>query len=79
VAPTAFPSTVAEARLAVNAIAPAPILTETIRGNPGATPDPIPVGRLGRPTEVADAAVMLAGNDPITDCTIGVNGGRRLT
>ena len=35
----------------------------------------IPIGRFGQPLEVADVAVMLAGNGYITGQTINVNGG----
>lgn len=43
--------------------------------NPNARPDLIPVGRFGLVEEVADVAVMLAGNGYITGQTINVNGG----
>jgi 3-oxoacyl-[acyl-carrier protein] reductase len=46
-----------------------------VRGNPRARPDLIPVGRFGSAEEVADVAVMLAGNGYITGQMIGVNGG----
>lgn len=58
-----------------NAIAPALIETDMIRGNPAITPDRIPLGRFGRPGEVADVAVMLASNGYVTGQTINVNGG----
>jgi 3-oxoacyl-[acyl-carrier protein] reductase len=59
----------------VNTIAPALIETDMVRANPRATPGRIPVGRFGTVDEVADVAVMLAGNDYITGQTICVNGG----
>lgn len=43
--------------------------------NPNARPDLIPVGRFGLVEEVADVAVLLAGNGYITGQTINVNGG----
>lgn len=46
-----------------------------IVGNPAITPERLPVGRFGRSEEVAEVAVMLAGNGYITGQTINVNGG----
>jgi 3-oxoacyl-[acyl-carrier protein] reductase len=59
----------------VNAIAPALIATEMVTSNPNAQPAHIPVGRFGSVDEVAQVAVMLAGNGYITGQTINVNGG----
>ena len=59
----------------VNAIAPALIETEMVTSNPNAQPAHIPVGRFGHVDEVAQVAVMLAGNDYMTGQTINVNGG----
>jgi 3-oxoacyl-[acyl-carrier protein] reductase len=61
--------------ICVNAIAPALIDTDMVRANLNATADRIPVGRFGAVDEVADVAVMLAGNGYITGQTINVNGG----
>lgn len=61
--------------ITVNSIAPALIETEMVTANPNAKPDRIPVGRFGLPEEVAEVAVMLAGNGYITGQTINVNGG----
>lgn len=61
--------------ITVNTIAPALVATEMVTSNPNAKPDLIPVGRFGEPDEVADAALMLAGNGYITGQTINVNGG----
>ena len=58
-----------------NAIAPALIETEMVTSNPHASPGYIPVGRFGLPEEVADVAVMLAGNAYMNGQTIQVNGG----
>jgi 3-oxoacyl-[acyl-carrier protein] reductase len=63
----------------VNAIAPALIDTDMVRSNLNASPAKIPVGRFGHVDEVAEVAVMLAGNDYITGQTISVNGGWYLT
>ena len=43
--------------------------------NPNARPDLIPLSRFGLVEEVADVAVLLAGNGSITGQTINVNGG----
>jgi 3-oxoacyl-[acyl-carrier protein] reductase len=62
----------------VNVISPALVATEMVVGNPAVKPDLIPMGRFGEVQEVADVAVMLAGNGFITGQTIGVNGGLHL-
>ncbi len=61
--------------ITVNAIAPGPITTDMLASLPELRPDLIPVGRLGRAEEVADAALMLARNGYITGQTININGG----
>ena len=48
--------------ICVNAIAPALIDTDMVRANLNATANRIPVGRFGAADEVAEVAVMLAGN-----------------
>jgi 3-oxoacyl-[acyl-carrier protein] reductase len=59
----------------VNAIAPTLILTGMVTGNPRARPGLIPVGRFGAVDEVADIAVLRAGNGDVTGQTINVDGG----
>jgi 3-oxoacyl-[acyl-carrier protein] reductase len=61
--------------ITVNAIAPALIYTQMVAANPRARADLIPLGRFGQVQEVADVAVMLAGNGYITGQTINVDGG----
>lgn len=61
--------------ITVNAIAPALIGTEMLSNNLKAVPDLIPLGRFGTVEELAEVAVMLAGNGYITGQTINVNGG----
>jgi len=61
--------------ITVNAIAPALIYTQMVAANPRARADLIPVGRFGQVEEVADVALMLAGNGYITGQTINVDGG----
>jgi 3-oxoacyl-[acyl-carrier protein] reductase len=58
-----------------NAISPAAIETDMIRGNSNIAPERIPVGFLGSVAEPARAAVMLAESAYITGQTISVNGG----
>jgi 3-oxoacyl-[acyl-carrier protein] reductase len=65
--------------ITVNAIAPALIYTQMVAANPRARADLIPVGRFGQVEEVADVAVMLAGNGYITGQTINVDGGWYMT
>ena len=70
-----YASKLAKDGITVNAIAPALVETEMVTSNPNANSKLIPVGRFGRPLEVAEVAVMLAGNGYITGQTINVNGG----
>lgn len=71
----AYAALLAKEGITVNTIAPALIATEMVASNPRARPDLLPVGRFGQEQEVADVAVMLAGNGFITGQTINVNGG----
>ena len=59
-----------------NAVAPGAVETEMIRGK-GYTPDYCPMGRLGRPEDVAQAALFLASpaSDYVTGTVLDVNGG----
>jgi len=60
----------------VNAIAPGPIDTDMAAPlKAGGIEARIPVGRMGRAEEVAEAAVMVISNGFITGQTIAVNGG----
>jgi 3-oxoacyl-[acyl-carrier protein] reductase len=61
--------------ITANAVAPALIETDMIRGNDRLTPDLLPVGRFGQVSEVADAVLLLATNGYISGQTINVNGG----
>lgn len=66
----------------VNAIAPGAIL-EPVDGAGPETRDRIlariPLGRFGKPEEIAKAVLFLAGSDYITGQTIVIDGGRTLT
>jgi len=70
-----YAALLAKEGITANCIAPALIETEMVTSNPRAKPDLIPVGRFGNVEEVAEVAVMLAGNGYITGQTIDVNGG----
>lgn len=61
--------------ITANAIAPALIETDMIKDIPNIQPGMLPVGRLGKPEEVADVALTLVRNGFITGQTFNVNGG----
>ena len=44
-------------------------------GDPGALATMVPVGRLGRPEEVADLAIAVLRNDYLTNQVISIDGG----
>ncbi len=75
----AYASRLATDGITVNAVAPALIETDMLAANRAVHPDRIPVGRLGRPEEVAAVVVMLAANAYVTGQAIQVNGGLYLT
>lgn len=62
--------------ITVNALAPA-LVTDTgmLPGDPGRLRARIPVGRLGRPAEVADLAAAVLGNEYLTNQVISLDGG----
>ncbi len=62
-----------------NAIAPALIDTDMIRGNDKILPSLLPVNRFGTADEVAQAVLFLARNAYITGQTISINGGWYMT
>jgi 3-oxoacyl-[acyl-carrier protein] reductase len=70
-----YASLLAKEGVTANAIAPALVETDMVKGFPASAVERIPVGRLGTSEEVADVALMLAGNGYITGQTINVNGG----
>jgi 3-oxoacyl-[acyl-carrier protein] reductase len=63
--------------ITVNAVAPGPIATRMTRNFPQTLQNLIPVGRMGKPEEVADAVAFLAGDAAsfITGEVLDVNGG----
>ena len=69
-------SRVAPDGVTVNAIAPALIEdTNMLPGDRGTLAGRIPVGRLGRPEEVADMAVAMLRNGYMTSKVVGLDGG----
>lgn len=60
--------------ITVNAVAPSLIDTEMMRGRSDLAAR-IPLGRLGHSEEVAQAVLMVLGNDYMTGQTIALNGG----
>jgi 3-oxoacyl-[acyl-carrier protein] reductase len=69
-------SRVARDGVTVNAIAPALIEnTGMLPGDPGELARRVPVGRLGRPDEVADLAVAVMRNGYVTNQVISIDGG----
>ena len=60
--------------ITVNAVAPSLIETDMMRGRTDLAAR-IPLGRLGQPDEVAQAVLMVLGNDYLTGQTIMLNGG----
>ncbi len=60
--------------ITVNSVAPSLIETDMMRGRSDLARN-IPLGRLGQPTEVAQAVLMVLGNDYMTGQTIVLNGG----
>jgi 3-oxoacyl-[acyl-carrier protein] reductase len=69
-------SRVAEAGITVNAIAPALIeSTDMLPDDPGYLAGVVPIGRLGRPAEVADMALAMLRNEYLTSKVISLDGG----
>jgi 3-oxoacyl-[acyl-carrier protein] reductase len=69
-------SRVAQAGITVNAIAPALIeSTDMLPDDPGYLAGVVPIGRLGRPAEVADMALAMLRNEYLTSKVISLDGG----
>lgn len=66
----------ARSGVTVNALAPA-LITETtmLPGDPAELRERVPVGRLGRPAEVADLAISMLRNAYLTNQVISLDGG----
>ena len=74
-----YASLLAKEGITVNAIAPALIETDMVTSNPNVSAKHIPMGRFGKPEDVAQVVVLLAESDYITGQTISVNGGWYMT
>jgi 3-oxoacyl-[acyl-carrier protein] reductase len=70
-----YAARLARAGITVNAVAPSLVETDMTEIPPGEAAKKIPVGRLGRPEEVAQAVVMVVSNPYMTGQTVQVNGG----
>jgi 3-oxoacyl-[acyl-carrier protein] reductase len=66
----------ANSGVTVNALAPA-LIAETgmLPGDPAELREQVPVGRLGRPAEVADLALAILRNPYLTSQVISIDGG----
>ena len=73
-----YASLLAKEGITVNAIAPALIETDMMRGRLDLAAR-IPMGRVGHVDEMASIALMLAGNGYVTGQTIGANGGMYMS
>jgi 3-oxoacyl-[acyl-carrier protein] reductase len=74
-----YASLLAKEGITANAIAPALIDTDMIRGNDKIKPSLLPVNRFGTADEVAQAVLFLAQNAYITGQTLSINGGWYMT
>jgi len=71
-----YAAQLAKEGITANAIAPGPVETDMLAGLTQLQPAAIPVGRFGKPEEIAAVALMIACNGFLTGQTINVNGGR---
>jgi NAD(P)-dependent dehydrogenase (short-subunit alcohol dehydrogenase family) len=69
-------------RIRVNSISPGPTDTPALREviGDGGLPAPIPLGRLGAPADIVNAAIFLAGDESgwITGANLMVDGGMSI-
>ena len=70
-----YSSQLAREGITANAVCPALVQTELLSHNARARPEILPVGRFGRPKEVASVAVLLATNAYMTGQSIEIDGG----
>lgn len=70
-----YASRVIKDGITVNAIAPSLVETDMMPASRVDAGARIPLGRMGRPEEVAQATLMVIGNEYITGQTIHLNGG----
>src|SRR4030081_1411501 len=72
--PRGYAARLVKEGITVNAVAPSLIETDMMHGRPELA-QRIPLGRMGRPDQVAQAVLMVLGNDYMTGQTIMLNGG----
>jgi 3-oxoacyl-[acyl-carrier protein] reductase len=65
----------AKENIAANALAPALVESDMVTADLRALPERIPIGRFGKPEELAALALSVLGNGYITGQTINLNGG----
>jgi 3-oxoacyl-[acyl-carrier protein] reductase len=70
-----YASQLANEGITANAIAPALIETDMIKGNTKISADILPVKRFGKPEEVAELVLTVIRNGYVNGQTINVNGG----
>jgi 3-oxoacyl-[acyl-carrier protein] reductase len=68
-------SRVARDGVTVNVLAPGLIETAMLPGAPRTLAESVPVGRVGRPEEVADLACAILRNGYINSQVVGIDGG----
>jgi 3-oxoacyl-[acyl-carrier protein] reductase len=68
-------SRVAPDGVTVNALAPGFVETEMLPGDPAELAAGIPVGRVGRPEEIAEMALAMLANGFLTSKVISIDGG----
>jgi 3-oxoacyl-[acyl-carrier protein] reductase len=66
---------VASAGITVNALAPGLVETEMLPGDPDQLGQGVPVGRVGRPEEIADLAMATLSNGYLTSKVLSIDGG----
>lgn len=70
-----YAARLAKEGITVNAVAPSLIETDMMTANQANAGVRVPLGRLGRPDEVAQATLMVLGNAYMTGLTIHLSGG----
>jgi 3-oxoacyl-[acyl-carrier protein] reductase len=59
----------------VNALAPGFVETEMLPADPAELAAGIPIGRVGRPEEIAEMALAMLANEFLTSKVISIDGG----
>ena len=66
--------------ITANSLAPGPVATAMVKNIRQSVVDSIPIGRIGTPEEIADAALYLSGelSGYVTGTILDINGGRNI-